>query len=540
VTIPERIELSPEQMQTFMERVESHSLQEQDYTLILGMAQTILFLSRIIEEKRGSIRRLLRMLFGPKTESSKKVLKPKEPDENAQPCEQSSSPAPSAQSDSPASPPSKKKGHGRNGAQAYTGAQKIFVRHETYKSGDPCPECPNGRLHPLREPSVVVRVVGKAPLDAVIYELERLRCSPCGKIFTATMPSACAQPKYDFTAGTMIALLKYGSGFPFHRLEKLQQALGIPLPASTQWEVVEKAADLIHPVFLELIVEAAQGEIVHNDDTTARIVSVLKEIQQEPQERTGIFTTAVVSVLGEHRIAIFFTGRKHAGENLDEVLQERSAELDPPIQMSDALSRNAPKHCHTLTSYCMVHARRGFVEVSAHFSEECRHVLEAIGKIYLHDQIGKEEKMSPEQRFEYHRTHSAPVMEELRTWCIDQKEKIEPNSGLGKAIEYLLKHWDKLTLFLQVPGAPLDNNLCEQALKRVILHRKNAMFFKTEHGAYIADLFISLIHTCSLNGVNPFDYLNALQEHSAQVRKEPHKWMPWNYRENLDPSPPGG
>jgi hypothetical protein len=383
--------------------------------------------------------------------------------------------------------------------------------------------------------------VGKPPLDATIYELERLRCNLCGKVFTANMPQDAPEQKYDITAGSMIVLLKYGSGLPLYRLEKLQEALGIPCSDSTQWDVVEKTADRVHPAFQELLRLAAQGEIVQNDDTTIKILSLMKEIQEEERERTGIFTTAIVSHLdGGHRIALFFSGGKHAGENLEQVLQQRPPNLPPPIQMCDALSRNIPEHIRTLLCNCLAHGRRGFVDIIDNFPDQCRHVIEAIGKIYHHDAITKEEEMSPEARLHYHQLHSAPVMDALKDWCDDQleKKKTEPNSGLGKAIKYLIKHWEKLTLFLRVPGAPLDNNLCEQCLKRIVLLRKNALFFKTEHGAYIGELFISLIHTCSLNGVNPFEYLNALQEHCAQVRKAPQNWLPWNFKQNLDSSSP--
>jgi hypothetical protein len=112
-------------------------------------------------------------------------------------------------------------------------------------------------------------------------------------------------------------------------------------------------------------------------------------------------------------------------------------------------------------------------------------------------------------------------------------KQTEPNSGLGKAISYLLNHWPALTLFLREKGAPLDNNLCERALKKAILNRKNAMFYKTPNGAAVGDLFMSLIHTCELNGVNSFRYLTELQRHSAEVKGKPEDWMPWNYGETL-------
>jgi hypothetical protein len=333
----------------------------------------------------------------------------------------------------------------------------------------------------------------------------------------------------------MIALLKYGSGFPFNRLEGLQDSLGIPLPASTQWDIVEKVGDQIHPAFRELIRQAAQGEVIHNDDTTMKILSLMKENDKNEPERKGMFTTGILSVLDGRKIALFFTGRKHAGENMADLLKQRKSDLNPPIQMCDALSRNLSKDFETILANCMAHGRRKFVDVTWNFPEECRHVIETLAQVYKNDEVAKDLNMSPAERLAFHQTESGPLMEQLKIWFNDQfdQKKVEPNSGLGQAISYMLKHWEALTLFLREPNAPLDNNICEQALKKAILHRKNALFYKTEHGAYIGDMFMSLIHTCNLGGVNPFDYITALQKHSSEVFKNPQNWMPWNYKAML-------
>jgi hypothetical protein len=111
---------------------------------------------------------------------------------------------------------------------------------------------------------------------------------------------------------------------------------------------------------------------------------------------------------------------------------------------------------------------------------------------------------------------------------------VEPNSALGGAISYLLRHWDPFTLFLRKAGAPLDNNLCERAFKKVILHRKNSLFYKTEKGAGIGDLFTSLIHTCELGGFNPLDYFQQLVRHQNLLARNPAAWMPWNYRQTVE------
>jgi hypothetical protein len=248
-----------------------------------------------------------------------------------------------------------------------------------------------------------------------------------------------------------------------------------------------------------------------------------------------MFTSGIVSTGEGRQIALFFTGRQHAGENLHDVLQRRAAELGPPIQMCDALSRNPSKAFETILAHCLAHGRRKFVEVAENFPKECRTVLEIFGKVYHHDAIAHQQRMSPKERLIYHQAHSGPLMDELHGWATAQLDnhQVEPNSGLGKAIVYLNNHWEKLTVFLRVPGAPLDNNLCERALKKAILHRKNALFYKTQNGAQVGDVFMSLIHTCQLNGVNPFDYLTELQTHAADLACRPQDRMPWNYRETL-------
>jgi len=157
----------------------------------------------------------------------------------------------------------------------HDGAEKIRVPHESLKSGDRCPDCQNGKVYEVGQPGVLVRVVGQAPVQAKVYELQKLRCNLCGKVFTAEAPEGVGTEKYDATAASMVALLKYGSGLPFNRLERLQGSLGIPLPASTQWDIVNDAAKRIEPVYDELILQAAQGEVVYNDDTTMKILELM-------------------------------------------------------------------------------------------------------------------------------------------------------------------------------------------------------------------------------------------------------------------------
>jgi transposase len=308
---------------------------------------------------------------------------------------------------------------------------------------------------------------------------------------------------------------------------------------------VQAVAAVLAPAFAELIRQAAQGDVLHNDDTTVKILElmgqrgrpeVLAGVDAEGDDadgRSGLYTSGVVALRDGQRVALFFSGRRHAGENLAEVLKLRAAELPPPIQMCDALSRNLPGELQTILAHCLAHARRQFVDVYDRFPEPCRHLLEALAVVYRNDALARERGLGPQARLQFHQQASQPTMLQLHAWLNQQLDDrvTEPNSALGGAIRYMLRHWEPLTLFLRQAGAPLDNNVCERALKKAILHRKNALFYKTRNGARVGDLFMSLIYTCQLNEVNPFDYLTQLQRHADRVAAGPALWMPWNYRE---------
>jgi len=512
---PAHIDLEPKETEALLERVRS-ALSTEDYQRIKSLIEAFLWLRRSVEKKKTSIRRLAGMLFGSSTEKTAGVL--------------------DRRKSSAASQNGRQPGHGRNSAAAYSGARKVAVTHSGIQTGDGCTACGRGKVYPL-QPRRLVRVAGRSPLEATVYELEKLRCNLCGKVYTAEAPRGVGSKKYNATAGSMIALLKYGSGVPFYRLEKLQNTLGIPLPASTQWEIVEQVAGRIHPVFAELKRQASRGEVIHNDDTTMKILGLEKSDLQRAgnPSRRGTFTSGIVSVSEEHTIALFFTGTNHAGENLAEVLESRSSGSDPPIQMCDAPARNRSKEFETVLANCLAHGRRRFVDVASSFPQECRFVLETLAAVYHHDAVARQQNLTPDERLKFHQAESGPLMQQLHRWLTAQLEekRVEPNSSLGEAVEYMLNHWEPLTLFLRVPRAPLDNNLCERALKRVILHRKNSLFSKTGNGANVGDLFMSLIHTCALQGVNPFDYLTALQENYQDLLIAPENWMPWNFQDQM-------
>ena len=544
---PELVTATQEELDEILQRARP-ALSDPQYRLLEGVLATFVYVMLELQNAKTSIKRFQRMLFGQRTEHKRNVLgHVVAEDPHGQ---DAAGPGAGLANVVVPVPKPRPPGHGRNAAQAYSGAPIVECEHPELESGDRCPECDQGRVYDS-PPKTLVKVVGQAPLGATAYRLQRLRCRLCDAIFTAPLPAAVASlPKYDPSCASMIAVLRYGNGMPHFRLEGLQASLYIPLPDATQWDIISKAAPAPRAVFEELIRHAAQAPLLHNDDTPMKVLSLMKE--RERAEAGGvkpvakaINTSGIVAVLQDgaqhkqRRVVLFFTGHAHAGKNMERVLAHRAEELAPAMQMCDALAANVAGEFTTIVANCLAHGRRQVVDVAEQFPEAARHVVQALAEVYKHDAQCREQAYSPEQRLAFHQQHSRPVMDGLERWMAEQFDKrlVEPNSGLGKALNYLAKHWSELTLFLRKVGAPLDNNLCEQVLKRAIIHRKGSLFYKTVRGAQVGDIYMSLIHTCRLCDVNPFEYLNALQQRAQQVTGAPARWLPWNFREQLAAGP---
>jgi len=535
---PKRIELTEQELDALLERVENECLEPGDYEVIKAMAETITFLSHAVDTKGFQLKRLLRSLFGSTSEKSAAIFGDSSQSESAETSSRDGEEV-NTPGSSESEPETKKKGHGRRAASEYSGAEHIAVKCDGLGPGDDCPLCVRGTLYEQKSPGVLVRVRGVAPFQATVHELQKLRCNPCGALFTAAAPAGVGTEKYDESVPSLLAVLKYGTGMPFYRLEHLQESLGIPFPSSTQWDLLEAAKKKLEPAYDELFRQGAQGDVIHNDDTTVRILELMgkrRERLHDPPERTGLFTTGVISRTKDRTIALFFSGSRHAGENLEKLLSLRETERAPPIQMCDGLAHNEPAGKETIVANCLAHGRRRFVEVLENFPYEVRHLIDEIAKIYKVDAIACERQLEDDERLALHQKESAQVMSDLKLWleALFEEKKVEPNSTLGAAVTYMLKRWDALTLFLRKPGAPLDNNICERGLKKAILNRKNSLFFKSRHGAQVGDLFLSLVHTAELSGASPFDYISSLLRNEKLVAKSAAEWMPWNYQVALD------
>ncbi len=560
-TKPTIIELDMDKVEEILRRVEAKELQADDYGAIKALAQSYVHLTELLKDKNTSLSRLRKMLFGAKTEKTAAVLGssqasdiPLPPGDDTHPKSSSATnaetnPEDNAETNTENESATPGKGHGRNGAGAYTGAEKIEVPLASLQAGDPCPECDEGTVYETNRPGVLVRLVGQAPVGAKVYYLQKLRCNLCGVVFTAKPPEG-EEKKYDATAGSMIALLKYGKGMPFYRMEGLQANLGIPMPTSTQWDIVHAQAERIEPAFEELVRQAAQGDVVHNDDTTVKILDLMDERARQEAlaedgadgpakkgtaERVGMFTTGIVfnARRSQDRVVLQRTPacrrelrgragpacRGSAGAHPDVrcVVAESAGQTEDDSWQLPGPRPAAVRGCGERVSRGVPACAGGALRTLSQRRDRPEAESFAAGAIAL--------SPSPE-RSDHGRTSrlACPAVRRATRGA-------ELRAGRGHLLSAeALGEADAISARGR---APLDNNICERALKKVILHRKNALFYRTCHGAHVGDIFMSLIYTCELCGTNPFDYLSELDRHTAELSANPWGWMPWNYRQTL-------
>ena len=433
----------------------------------------------------------------------------------------------------------------KNNNEDFTPVKPVVIKHELSElnKGDNCPECLKGKVYKV-EPGSLLRITGQSPFTPEQHILERLRCNACGAYFTADLPDEVlsdgdSSQKYGYSARSLMAIYKYFAGLPFYRQGSIQKLLGINITASTVFDQVELVCDAIYPVYQYLFELAADANHYYLDDTTHRILDA-KPIEKKVRNsdkmrlRSGVYSSGVIASLkNNHDIVLFETNIGHAGEFIDRILYKRKVAAIP-ILMSDALPSNQPSIRDVASSLCNSHARRQFVDVINHFPDEVEQVLERYGEIWTNEHKIMDLKLSLLERLEYHKAHSLPILEEIKTWGETHfnNQSIEENSGLGKAISYFLKHYTGLSLFCHHEGVKLDNNRIEAMLKIVVRDRKNAMFHKTLLGATIGDVITSMIATGSEAGINVFDYFTRLQQDAEAAKKYPEKYLPWNYTDN--------
>lgn len=436
--------------------------------------------------------------------------------------------------DNPTSPPEPKppsQGHGRLGADAYTGAEIVVCPHDQHQAGDLCPECQRGKLYVV-DPHKKIVVDGQSPFIATQYVIEVLRCGLCGLLFHAQAPTD-VRSKYTVAAKAALAYLHYGMGLTYYGIERMQSTQGVPIPQGTQSDLVASAVGPVFAVINHLRCVAREADLIIQDDTGVRIIELIRDNRENKPKRKGMYTTGFV-VKTEKPFVLYISGREHAGENFDELMSGRVSEV-LPVRVADALNANSDHQAPADQGKCNAHPFRKFRTLFSLFPEQTSLALEIYDRVYDNDAHCKTQGYTPEQRLAYHQLHSEPLMSTLYDWARSQlnERKVEPNSALGKLLIYLLNHEPELTLFLRKAGVPIDSNEVERLLKEMIRYRKRSLFFVTCYSADYGSAYMSVMATCHMHEVDAIDYLTQLQINEQQVWQNPGLWLPWNYRDQI-------
>jgi hypothetical protein len=464
-----------------------------------------------------------------------------------------------APSEEPTDPPKdKRKGHGRNGAKAFVNAKHLFHALQAGLLGALCARCGLGRISPYRE-KVVVRVIGQPLFGAELHHFQQGRCRVCGAIVRAEDPADLCNGLgtryiiYDWSACAMLIVMHYFAGAPFKRLDSLHQGWGIPLPDSNQWNLVDAADDRLFPLYKALERYAIQNAIrLRIDDTGSMVIAIERQIQAEIRAlqsigestkdvRTGINATGVFFETESGRVILFFTGRHHAGEVLDQLLQHRQTSSPKLVKVTDGASKNFD-HLHAdmlEEASCNAHAFLKFRAVKDKYPDEYAIAAQVYKAVFDNDDKAAARNLSPVERMLFHRQHSKPLMLRLLAMCHDKisNKRVEPNSALWEPISFVINQWSRLTKFYEVPGIPLDSNLVEQALIIPVRYLAGSFNFQTQTGAEVGDRMMSLVATARANGLEPVAYLTDCLRNHETLAKTPDAFLPWIYRTRLEPPP---
>jgi transposase len=422
---------------------------------------------------------------------------------------------------------------GKYGFDDYINSSTTVHEDIGVKVGDRCHCCGVGKYYPGKDRKQI-EFSGGPIITAKRHIKKTLRCNCCGDMKMAIKRIVRWSPE----ARSALVIHKiYGN--PWNRMERIQKLFGTPLAASTMYDqgkiIWEEAAQFIVPVLFNTV---AESPLWQTDDTGMKILSVMQANKLLPEsEQRACHTTVICGLFEEFKVVLYITANRYCRENWGPLLERRKSD-SKVIIATDASSQSLPKGDElkrAIPAVCLGgHGRRKFKDIEKDYPEECDYFLKLISDLYQKEHACKGK--SDLERLEYHKKHSTPIIKAIYAKIAElfKNKTVEPNSTLGKAMQYWLNHKEGLTAFLRVAGAPIDNNWAERALRIMAIYRKTSLFFKTMHSALVMNDLFTLVATCEENGINAFMYLNWIQVNWKQVQATPHLFLPWHFKNETE------
>jgi transposase len=293
-----------------------------------------------------------------------------------------------------------------------------------------------------------------------------------------------------------IIIDKYTDHLPIHRQVQRFEREGMKLPSSTLTDWISATCALLDPLYEVLRKEVLSSTYLQADETPIKVLDKAKKgtthrgfhwVYHAPQERLVLFD--------------YREGRGREGPT--ECLKDFKGYLQTD---GYAVYEDFDKKPGITLLHCMAHARRKFDEAKDNDLVRASYVLTEMQKLYALERQAKENELSVDELYQIRRK-IIPVLDDLKQWMLENYGSVLPQSAIGQAIYYSLQRWDKLCLYTTDGRLQIDNNLVENAIRPVAIGRKNYLFAGSHNGARRAAMLYSLLGTCKINGVNPFEWL---------------------------------
>lgn len=371
------------------------------------------------------------------------------------------------------------------------------IRHEVPENDQSCPKCGGETFSAVGEgkKSVLYELIPPR-FERQVHVQETLACKCGDHIVTAEAPPRPVEGgMYGPRLIAHAITAKCADSIPLHRLAKALERAGIPIARSTLVDLFHRAAEELAPLSRLLIEEIARQEVVHADETPAKV-------QAPKKTRTG-YIWAFMALLNDPLLGYIFSPSR-SGDTPMRVLGGSEGAL--VVDAYSGYNKVTSPEGRTRVG-CWAHVRRKFYDASFH-QEEAKWAIEKILELYrVEAQARNEQIVRTHAHGVLRRERAGPATEDLKEWLIKQEPLHPPKSPLGNAIRYTLKQWEALTEYLGDPRLPIDNNPAERALRVVALGRKNFLFVGNDQaGQNLAGLY-SLVATCIANEINPEEYL---------------------------------
>jgi transposase len=399
---------------------------------------------------------------------------------------------------------------------------RVRVEHDVPEADKQCP-CGCARDVIGEETSEQLDII-PADVRVLVHVRKKYACRHCeAGVITAPLP-AQPIPKSNASPGLLahIVTAKYQDALPLHRQEAILCRHGIDIPRNTLASWMIKVGGLVQPLLNLLEDHLLAYPVLHCDETP---VQVLNEQGKRPQSQSYMWVR--VGGPPTQPIRLFHYAASRSGDVARQLLEGYQGY----VQTDDYAGYNQACTPLGITQLgCWAHARRKFVEAKKVTTDtgKADMALALIGKLYVIER--RLHNSTPEERHHLRQQEAMPLLQQLRHWLDKTLHTTLPKGLLGKALAYLDKNWDKLTIYTEDGRLGIDNNPAENAIRPFVLGRKNWLFSASVDGAKASANLYGLIETAKANGLEPYHYLRKVFKElpAAQSIEAIEALLPWN------------